>query len=44
MKCVKNKLDGKMMRVSDSQAKQMVESGNYKYIPKSEYKGKETKK
>ncbi len=33
-----------MMRVSDSQAKQMVESGNYKYIPKSEYKGKETKK
>lgn len=38
MKCVKNKLDGKMMRVSDSQAKTMVESGNYKYIPKSEYK------
>jgi hypothetical protein len=44
MKCVKNKIDGKTMRVSDTQAKQMVESGNYKYISKTEYKTKTSKK
>ncbi|KKM03611.1 hypothetical protein LCGC14_1772720 [marine sediment metagenome] len=37
MKCVKN-TDGVIRRVGDHQAKTQVASGDWKYVPKSEWK------
>ncbi len=38
MKCVKPVNDGKILRVKDEKAKEMVEEGKYSYCPKSEWK------
>lgn len=38
MKCIKPVKDGKIIRVKDDKAHEMVASGNYSYCPKSEWK------
>ena len=45
MKCIKN-TDGEIRRVRDDQAADQVKSGNWMYVPKSEWKDsrKTTKK
>ena len=39
MKCVQSLADGKVKRVHDTKAHDMVRSGNWKYAPKSLFKG-----
>ncbi len=38
MKCIKSKINGNRQRVRDEEARRLVEEGNWKYIPKEEYK------
>ena len=40
MKCVQSLADGKVKRVHDTKAHDMVRSGNWKYVPKSVFKDK----
>jgi hypothetical protein len=42
-KCVKNKETGKVVRVNNEQARKMVDSKEYEYCPKFEYKRQEGK-
>lgn len=37
MKCVK-KAGGKIIRVTDTKAQEYVSTGNWRYVPKSEWK------
>ena len=39
MKCVQSLADGKVKRVHATKAHDMVRSGNWKYAPKSVFKG-----
>lgn len=39
-KCIKHYADGRVKRVSNKKAAEMVESGYWKYCPKHEYKRK----
>jgi len=43
MKCVRIK-KGKIIRISDKKAKEMVEAGEGKYTPKNEWKNEKNKK
>ena len=38
MKCVKHIETGKVIRIPDERAEQLVASGHYQFVPKSEYK------
>ena len=39
MKCVQSVVNGKVRRVHDTRAHDMVRSGTWRYVPKSIYKG-----
>ena len=39
MKCVQSVVNGKVKRVHDTRAHDMVRSGTWRYVPKSIYKG-----
>lgn len=39
MKCVQSVANGKVRRVHDTKAHDMVRSGNWKYVPKSMFRG-----
>lgn len=38
MKCIKNIKYDNVMRVTDGDAEKLVSSGNFKYVPKKEWK------
>ena len=40
-KCIKNIKTGKIIRVDNEKARKMVDSEEYEYCPKSEYKRQE---
>ena len=45
MKCIQKLTeDSKVQRVRDKKASEMVDSGDYKYVPKSEWKKQEKSK
>ena len=38
MKCVKNIKGGKIVRLSDEKARELVDSGSHRYVSKAEWK------